>query len=649
MEKISIIIPVYNGERYIDSICKQLNNQTFKDFEVIFIDDCSNDSSYRKLKEAKKKYSFIELIRNEKNEGAGYSRNKAIRLAKYDYIGFIDCDDEIPNNYFEVLTEKLFKENADLVLCDVKVIYEDGFKDNINSYNIACHNVPVKKIDIIHNDFVAGAWNKIIKKELLIQNPFSEGIINEDIPAIIGSIFDAKKIVYTNQTFYKYIQRKSSVQNGSKISKKFNVFLAVDELIFRKSKSKDLEENKEAIIFHQIILFLIFGLIPIEELKHKRKYLKEFERKAKKYNYHKNFYLNEFLNQQGRKNKLYYKLILKFMECHLFFLADFIIYLGNLYNKVKDKSQKNVIKSNITLEEIINIAKENQTKSFDISISVVVPNYNYGKFLYQRIYSIFCQNIKINEIIILDDCSKDDSVVLIDEIVKSLKSIVTINKYFNLKNSGSPFKQWAKGFKLAKSDYVWIAEADDYSDDHFLESVVKPLIKDKEIIMSYSDTSYINGNGVKLTNTVKRFIDIGKTDHWDSDYINSGIDEIKNYLFLNCTIANVSSVVFKNGNYQKELDESGSYKQCGDWYFYYSMMQKGKIAYCSKALNYSRLHGDNSTTNLKKEIHYNEIKRIQKEILDKFEVRNDAKVKIEKRLNYLKTKWNIEDNNVEKY
>ena len=78
-------------------------------------------------------------------------------------------------------------------------------------------------------------------------------------------------------------------------------------------------------------------------------------------------------------------------------------------------------------------------------------------------------------------------------------------------------------------------------------------------------------------------------------------------------------------------------------------MQKGKIAYCSKALNYSRLHGDNSTTNLKKEIHYNEIKRIQKEILDKFEVRNDAKVKIEKRLNYLKTKWNIEDNNVEKY
>ena len=295
------------------------------------------------------------------------------------------------------------------------------------------------------------------------------------------------------------------------------------------------------------------------------------------------------------------------------------------------------------MEKLIKAAKKNQKQKELVNISVVIPNYNYERFLYQRIYSILNQKSKINEIIILDDCSSDDSRIMIDDIVSNLSKFIDIKKVYNKKNSGSPFKQWNKGFNLSKSDYVWIAEADDYSNEKFLNEVLKPMINDKDITLSYCDTSYIHTNGIQLTKTVKDLIDIMETGHWDKNYINDGINEIENYEFLNCTIANVSSVIFKKDNYEKELEKAGSFKQCGDWYFYYSVMKKGKVAYSTKALNYCRLHGSNSTTNLKKKIHYEEIQKVQNEIVKNYKVRKDAKKQINKRLNYLKKVWDLSE------
>ena len=114
-------------------------------------------------------------------------------------------------------------------------------------------------------------------------------------------------------------------------------------------------------------------------------------------------------------------------------------------------------------------------KDAKIKVSVVVPNYNYAKFIYERIYSILNQDYKIYELIILDDCSKDNSRELIDEIVEKTKDYINIKKVYNETNSGTAFKQWEKGFKEATGDYVWIAEADDYCDNKFLKTVLKPI------------------------------------------------------------------------------------------------------------------------------------------------------------------------------
>lgn len=638
---LTIIVPCYNAESYLDNFEKLLAMQTLKNFKVIFIDDCSSDNTNKRLQKLVSMNKNYSLITNKINKGAGYSRNRAIEQATTNYIGFLDADDSFPENYLEKLYQKITEENADMVLCDVNVTYADGFEDIADFYNIVCHKKKVSKEDIIHNDIAAAAWNKMIKKEILLNNLFAEGIINEDIPAIIGSIIDAKKIVYTNEVYYTYIQRKSSVQNGTKLDKKFDVFKAMDVLEERKKGNKELEKNISAIVYHQIILFLFYGIFTQTKVKGLDKYIKKFEQKAEKYHYRQNPYYWEFLSRTSKKINMYYRIVIKCMRMNLFRMASLVLKLGQFYSNLSKKTKKKILKYDITDKDLIKAARKNQKAKNPVSISVVIPNYNYARFLYQRIYSILYQSIKINEIIILDDCSKDESTKVIDHIVDVISPYMQVSTKYNTKNSGSPFKQWEKGFNMAKADYVWIAEADDYSHEDFLKELVKPIMMDEKIVISYCDTSYIYVNGIKLSNTVTDLIDIMKTGHWDNSYINDGEDEIKNYEFLNCTIANVSSVLFKKDNYAKELKEAGTYQQCGDWYFYYSVMKKGEVAYSTSVYNYCRLHGSNSTTNLKKLIHYNEIKKVQSEIQKEYKVRKDAKKHIKERLSFLRKVWDL--------
>ena len=264
---ISIIIPVYNCETYIESICKQLANQTFKKFEVLFIDDASTDHSLSILQEKAKEYPFIKVLHNEENKGAGFSRNRGIKEAQYDYIGFLDCDDEIPDDYFECLTTSLFTENADMAICNIYVSYEASFRKSNET-------IEITKENLFNNPYVAAAWNKIIKKEIIEKNLFAEGMINEDIPSILGSIFDAQKIVYTNKTYYNYIQRKTSVQNGSNILKRFDVFKAMEVLLERKKENPQLKEHLDVLVYQQLITFLLFGIVANKNLNEKGKYLK---------------------------------------------------------------------------------------------------------------------------------------------------------------------------------------------------------------------------------------------------------------------------------------------------------------------------------------------------------------------------------------
>ena len=281
----------------------------------------------------------------------------------------------------------------------------------------------------------------------------------------------------------------------------------------------------------------------------------------------------------------------------------------------------------------------------DKKVSVIVPNYNYEKFLIERIYSILNQKVKIGELIILDDCSKDNSKQLIKRITVRLGKHMNIRYIFNEENSGSAFKQWQKAFEESKGEYVWIAEADDYCDKTFLKTITKPIKENNEVVISYCDTAFIDKDGNIITRSIKPEIDIMKTNHWDSDFIRDGIDEIKEYAFLNCTIANVSSVIFKNGNYSEYFKEAGKFKQAGDWLFYIDIMSTGKIAYSNKILNYYRLHGNNVSSVMKKQKHIEEIKKIHNQIENKYGLTKRQKEYIEQRYEFLNKVWCLENAN----
>lgn len=267
-------------------------------------------------------------------------------------------------------------------------------------------------------------------------------------------------------------------------------------------------------------------------------------------------------------------------------------------------------------------------------ISVVVPNYNYAKYLDKRIDSIIRQTYPIYELIILDDGSTDESRAVIEEkIVEIHQKYPTLNVRFvkNEENTGKVMAQWKKGFELARGDYVWIAEADDLSSRYFLEKVMRGF-EEPGVVMAYCESMIIDGRGFMILPDFRRSRDRERTGHYKKTYVNEGEVEIRKILAIRCTIPNVSAVVFKNNKkYLRYLDEAISYNQAGDWYFYIRILENGKIFYERKALNRFRIHKHSKTSMSKKnETAYNEVCKMHRWILKNYQIPEDVKKKMER-------------------
>lgn len=646
---ISIIIPCYNIEKYIEKCIESIEKQTYKNIEIIAVDDCSKDGTLAKLKELQEKYPNLQVYQNDKNRGAAYSRNFAMKKAKGEYIGFVDSDDYITDDYYEKLMETAEKEKADLVATDIEIVYENN--SNAPILSRACLG-EVTKFNLVNNGLAASPCNKIIKKELIEKYPFLEGKINEDVASILPAIVKAKKVAYVQGIKYFYVQRNNSVQNEEVTTKRLEMFDSINTCFERIKDDKDFKKYQSAILYQQVLL-LYMVIIPKQKDYEKRQELLDiFMEKQEKYNLYKNKHIKHFIKEQPKKERRFYKDMAKCLKRKETTIANEIIENKDKMNKTKEKmkdvirklTKRTVIRRYIEVEDLEKLAKKQSRKQQgDIKISVVIPNYNYENFLLPRIYSILNQTEKIHELIILDDCSKDNSRKLIDEIVEKIAPYIKVQKVYNQENSGCAFKQWKKGFALATGDYVWIAEADDCCDKTLLKNIIKPIKQDKNIYISYADTAFINAWDKIILPTIKPEIDIRKTNHWESDFVDNGLEEIKNYTFLNCIIANVSSCIIKKDNYDDIFEKIIEYKQAGDWLFYVSVMKKGDIAFCNKPLNYYRLHGNNVTSVTKKQKHFDEIVRIHGEIRNMIEMTPWHEEEIQKRYDFLKRVWDLEE------
>jgi len=213
-------------------------------------------------------------------------------------------------------------------------------------------------------------------------------------------------------------------------------------------------------------------------------------------------------------------------------------------------------------------------------LSVIVPNFNHEKFLKLRIDSILNQTFQDFEIIILDDASTDSSKAIIEEYSRHEKVTQIV---YNTQNSGSTFKQWEKGMKLATAKWLWIAESDDYADPRFLESVLELCERYRNVGIAYCNSYQIDGN-----HQTSKDIAV----YMDCDF-REGVTEVKEHLCQFNTITNVSSCILNREIALMAIDGLGKYKACGDWIFYTRVLQQANLAHTHERLNYYRWHPNN--------------------------------------------------------
>lgn len=220
-------------------------------------------------------------------------------------------------------------------------------------------------------------------------------------------------------------------------------------------------------------------------------------------------------------------------------------------------------------------------------VSVIIPNYNYAHFLKQRIDTVLNQTHKELEIIILDDCSIDRS----KEVIEAYRGNERVSHIvYNEQNSGTTFKQWRKGFDLAKGDFIWIAEADDYADPRLLEVLISRMSDDKEI-----KVGFVNSNWVTSDNTITRQGFSIRRHYKEYD----GKSFVRKHMLKGNYIYNASMAVFRRDALAQIDDTYMTFRSCGDKLFWKSLAVQGKVLYVCEALNYFRIHDAKVTTNSK--------------------------------------------------
>jgi len=241
-------------------------------------------------------------------------------------------------------------------------------------------------------------------------------------------------------------------------------------------------------------------------------------------------------------------------------------------------------------------------------VSVIVPNYNHALYLRRRLESVYRQTYKNIEVLLLDDCSDDQSRDILTEYAVHYPEIT--RELFNCQNSGGVFRQWAKGIKAATGDLIWIAESDDYCDENFLEKIVR-CFDDEAVMLAYAKIQFVRDDETVIPNEFIHHVqDLDCREKWNSSYINTAHQEVLDALGIVNTIPNVSGVVFRRPVDMPLLEDEKwlSMRVAGDWIFYLHQLRGGKIAYSSETNNYFRRY-ENSTAakTYKKEIFYKEL------------------------------------------
>lgn len=251
-------------------------------------------------------------------------------------------------------------------------------------------------------------------------------------------------------------------------------------------------------------------------------------------------------------------------------------------------------------------------------VSVVIPNYNYARYLEQRFRSILDQTYGDYEIIFLDDASRDESVALVRE--RYAASIHRLE--VNAANSGNPFVQWNRGVSLSRGEFVWIAEADDCCISGFLARMVDALDHSPRIGLAYCCTMPVDDQGRVIdAGFYHRYVSDLDDTRWRSDFVASGREEVRRHLARKNTITNVSGVLFRRAAYTRAGLAPEHMRMCGDWLTYCRVLHDWDLAYIAEPMNLHRQHPAKHTQNSVLDLTYfREFLQVQQYLADAFDL-----------------------------
>lgn len=228
------------------------------------------------------------------------------------------------------------------------------------------------------------------------------------------------------------------------------------------------------------------------------------------------------------------------------------------------------------------------------TVSIVIPNYNYAHFLDERFRSILAQGRTDCEIIFLDDASGDDSVALARDRYGHCIDRFEVNET----NSGNPFVQWNRGVRLARGEFIWIAEADDVCEPAFLECMLAAISRSPSIGLAYCTTVPIDTAGKVLdAGFHQRYLEDLDPARWQQDFVADGRSEVRQYVGRKNTITNVSGVLFRREAYVGAGYAPENLRMCGDWLTYCRLLHDWDVSFVSAPLNYHRQHPTKHTQN----------------------------------------------------
>lgn len=410
--KISIIIPVFNVEKYIQRCIDSLLSQTLKDIEFVFIGDACTDRSMEIVESNKEKDNRIITLYNEANIGPGQSRNKGIAIASGEYLGFVDGDDWIDIDFYEKLYQKAKETNADICKGNVQIAEYNDSHIQTKLYKLNNDNIRKRMADgaPLYGAFVSKHFSAIYKKSLFNDTDirYGEGYNGEDSTFLLKVCLHAKSIEFVDDTYYYYFLRENSLSSNSKRCN-FQSLRSLDErvdILLEKGFSDYDYDYLSAKINHFTKLCL--------------EYLNEL----------KQLDINEVQQYVNEVDAIIQK----------------VSNPSRIYSKLKHYYKIKQIEASLLPS---------------VGVSVIIPVYNTAPFLHELFEALENQTFKDFEVIFVDDGSTDETLDLVMEECKKDARF----KFIAQSNLGAGVAR-NNGFKLARGKYVMWWDADDlYSTD----------------------------------------------------------------------------------------------------------------------------------------------------------------------------------------